>query len=62
MPLVRYSNVQTSDPEQLAEVELETGAEISTMSDNAHSHLRELDFLSSGHTGFAGIEVHDTAY
>ena len=62
MPLVRYSNVQTSDPEHLAEVEIETGAEISTMSDNAHSHLRELDFLSSGHTGFAGIEVHDTAY
>lgn len=61
MSIETYSNVLTSDEEFMAEIEIETAAEITSMESYAHSTLRELDYEHSGHTGFAGIKYGTTA-
>lgn len=62
MPIETYNNVRTSDEEYMAEVEIETAAEITSMSITEHSKLTQLDYESSGHTGFAGIKYGTTEY
>lgn len=61
MSIETYSNVLTSDEDFMAEIEIETAAEITSMESYAHSTLRELDYEHSGHTGFAGIKYGTTA-
>lgn len=56
MPLETYYNVITTDDDYVAEIEIETAAEITSMSSDSHSALRELDYEHSGHIGFAGIK------
>ena len=62
MSIENYVNVPTTDDEFSAEIEIETAAEITSMSTTEHSKLTELDYESSGHTGFAGIKYGTTEY